>query len=411
LILEILIQPTRTMERLAGEESGRRRQTDDATRREDASRWNVRPCDELDWGIQGDQVFHSNLQGQNMVQHDIHVVQGHRSKDDEDACAGETASTRQPEIVRTEKTLVHNDNTKRRVIVSRAIARRLIHVSWIATMVFGDALLALLSNQLVVDAWLTQRRWLATPSSALQHAVLRMYAKNGRADNSTTSGLFYRTVNATEEPTLIGSSNVNDFVPPAGESTSGSFGDIMAPSIDDADVLFRDGLVTKESKSLSQTYGITNPLDRMAVTANGNLQRLFSSYYDAPVLVQVEHCTPQLRSIQQQLDSFPASWSRRVLLQIFNQTFCTADSLVVVHSAEVEELIETGKVGIGQLFRHFNVLPEFALLAAGPLEGGGFWRNYTLTSQELVTCHIHEVFCRDVWHLKASPGEHGNGSD
>ena len=168
----------------------------------------------------------------------------------------------------------------------------------------------------------------------------------------------------------------------------------MAPTSNDADVLFQDGLVTKESQSLQHTYGITNPLDRMAITANGNLQRLFSSYYDAPVVVRVEHCTPQPRETE------AASWTRRVALQLFNQTFCTADSLVVVHSAEVESLIESGTVGIGQLFRHFNVLPEFALLAAGPTEDGGFWRNYTLTSQQLVTCHIHEVFCSDVWNLE-----------
>jgi hypothetical protein len=180
-------------------------------------------------------------------------------------------------------------------------------------------------------------------------------------------------------------------------SNRGTFGDIMSPSIDDADLLFRDGLVTTETKSLAQTYGITNPLDRMAITANGNLQRLFSSYYDAPVVVEVDHCS-------RRSDNSPI-WDRRVLLKIFDQTFCSADSVVFVNSIIAEELIESGKVGIGQLFRHFNILPEFSLLMAGPTTNGGFWRNYTLES-DLVTCSIREVFCDDVWNL--SPMEQSN---
>jgi hypothetical protein len=187
------------------------------------------------------------------------------------------------------------------------------------------------------------------------------------------------------------SSKSND--PSLISTLKGTFGDIMSPTIDDGDLLFRDGLVTSEMYSLEGTYGITNPLDRMAVTANGNLQRLFSSYYDAPVLVEVEHCTRQPNS---------SIWNRRVLLKIFDQTFCTADSIVEVHSQEVEELVESGRVGIGQLFRHFNILPEFSLLLAGPTSNGGIWRNYTLES-DLVTCSIREVFCAGLWELSPRP--------
>jgi chorismate-pyruvate lyase len=217
----------------------------------------------------------------------------------------------------------------------------------------------------------------------------------------------------------------------AGAGT-GTFGDIMSqPNNGNADLLFRDGLVTSETYSLEDIYGISNPLDRMAVTANGNLQRLFSSYYDAPVVVEMVHC---MRQKQQDGDvndvnvninnnnnnnngAVPiihAVWDRRVLLKIFNQTFCTADSVIVVHSQEVEDLVESGKVGIGQIFRHFNILPEFNLLKAGLTTttndgddsgsgegGGGFWRYYTLES-DLVTCSIREVFCNDVWNLSPS---------
>jgi hypothetical protein len=189
-----------------------------------------------------------------------------------------------------------------------------------------------------------------------------------------------------------------------GASAGGTLGDIMSSSYQlDAANNVKDGLITKESQSLAKTYGIQNPLDRMAITANGNLQRLVSSYYDAPVTVQVEYC--KRRNNLDAADSYFSSagvavWERRVLLQIFDQqTFCTADSIVVIHHPHVEELIESGAIGIGQLFRYFNILPEFALLAAGSNDGGGFWRNYTLTSEQLMTCHIHEVFCKDMWNL------------
>lgn len=194
-------------------------------------------------------------------------------------------------------------------------------------------------------------------------------------------------------------------------SSTGTFGDIMSPTIDDADLLFQDGLVTSETYSLEEIYGISNPLDRMAVTANGNLQRLFSSYYDVPVIVEMVYCVRQNRpkagtTEGKNIDA-AAIWDRRVLLKIFgNQNFCSADSVVEVHNREVEDMIESGKVGIGQIFRHFNILPEFTLLAAGPTADGGFWRNYTLES-EMVTCSIREVFCKNVWELSPTSVEVG----
>ncbi len=56
------------------------------------------------------------------------------------------------------------------------------------------------------------------------------------------------------------------------------------------------GLVTSTGGNLQTQFGgkITNPplspMERIALTANGNLQRIFSSYYDAPVHVNVDHC-------------------------------------------------------------------------------------------------------------------------
>ena len=241
-----------------------------------------------------------------------------------------------------------------------------------------------------------------------------------------TTGLYYMNDDGIDDIVVV---TTNDTIPTTSSSPSpsikttgsatGNFGDIMSPTCDDADILFQDGLVTSETYSLEEIYGISNPLDRMAVTANGNLQRLFSSYYDSPVVVEMVQCTRQQKqqnhnqkesasSIGDDDDDVDddatttAIWDRRVLLKIFgNQTFCTADSVVEVHSREVEDLVESGKVGIGQIFRHFNILPEFILLTAGPTDDGGFWRNYTLES-DLVTCSIREVFCKNAWEL--SPG-------
>ena len=247
------------------------------------------------------------------------------------------------------------------------------------------------------------------------------YTNDKNNDDGTTDVLVTKNNETLATTTDDPSSSIQQSV------GAGTFGDIMSqPNNGQADLLFRDGLVTSETYSLEDIYGISNPLDRMAVTANGNLQRLFSSYYDAPVVVEMVHC---MRKEQHQQDdddeddvnvnvnsnnndgtaSIHAVWDRRVLLKIFNQTFCTADSVIVVHSQEVEDLVESGKVGIGQLFRHFNILPEFNLLEAGLTPttttngdgGGGFWRYYTLES-DLVTCSIREVFCNDVWNLSPS---------
>jgi hypothetical protein len=183
-------------------------------------------------------------------------------------------------------------------------------------------------------------------------------------------------------------------------SSDGNFGDIMSPTSDDAELLFRDGLVTSETSSLAKVYGIHHPLDRMAVTANGNLQRLFSSYYDAPVQVSVQYCRPR------QITSPSAEWDRRVHLTVFDdQTiFCVADSVVQVHSTKCQELVESGRVGLGQLFRYLDILPEFSLQGAGPTPEGGFWRKYTLDCSH-VTCSIHEVFCPGAWNLRPTTEE------
>ena len=139
----------------------------------------------------------------------------------------------------------------------------------------------------------------------------------------------------------------------------------------------------------------------MALTANGNLQRLFSSYYDAPVGVVIDYCrgtNNDSESSSSSDDDDDKCWDRRVHLTVHNQTFCTADSFIRVHDVECQALVESGHVGLGQLFRYLDVLPEFELLEAGPTPQGGCWRLYTL-SCKYVTCRIQEVFVPGSWQI------------
>ena len=176
-------------------------------------------------------------------------------------------------------------------------------------------------------------------------------------------------------------------------STVTTLGDIM-------------GLVT-ESEGLSAHYGIDHPLDRMALTANGNLQRLVSSYYDAPVSVVVDYCRAR-----DPIETGVVTWDRRVSLQVFGQTFCVATSVIRVRDPQCVTWVESGQVGLGQLFRKLNVLPTFSLLRAGAIDdndtpdgveagGGGFWREYSLACAEL-SCDIREEFVVGLWALQPS---------
>ena len=126
---------------------------------------------------------------------------------------------------------------------------------------------------------------------------------------------------------------------------AGTLGDIMArpadqqwyqsPSRDSSRVTptstVIDGLVTKEGGELNARFPGCNftPMERIALTANGTLQRIFSSYYDAPVHVHVDSCarrnishigpndTNGLRS--RKYESQDAVWDRVVHICVHGQ--------------------------------------------------------------------------------------------
>lgn len=171
--------------------------------------------------------------------------------------------------------------------------------------------------------------------------------------------------------------------------TAASMGDIMGRD--------KSELLRESGHSLAELYGIDNPLDRMLITANGNLQRLFASYYDTEVIVTVLECTCRR-------PESPAVWDRTVELRLNRGTsssvlLCTARSEITIRSSVAAEAIASNAVGIGQWFRHANVLPTFELHGAGYREKQRrLWRLYTLDSKDM-QCRIREDFVPNVWDL------------
>ena len=87
--------------------------------------------------------------------------------------------------------------------------------------------------------------------------------------------------------------------------------------------------------------------------------------------------------------------------------FCTAKSTIIVRSEEVEKALEADKVGVGQLFRFYDILPKFSLLEAGRTPDG-FWRYYQLNS-DIVRCSIREEFRADTFELHKIPSMRDSG--
>lgn len=191
----------------------------------------------------------------------------------------------------------------------------------------------------------------------------------------------------------------------------------------------KSGLVTTAGGNLQSQFRnkIKNPslspLERIALTANGSLQRIFSSYYDAPVHVHVDRCevrscptentvtiSPNINVRKKNGKNYGKSmsnksrnqsvWDRTVRLSVHDQIFCIATSTITIHCPLCEQLVESGEVGIGQLFRYLDKLPTFELLDAGRNKDGGLWRHYILKCKEL-TCNIKEDFSENAWSITA----------
>ena len=192
---------------------------------------------------------------------------------------------------------------------------------------------------------------------------------------------------------------------------SGHFGDLMAPTSS-------TGLQTTTTTRISDLLSFS-PLERILLTANGNLQRIVSSYHAKPVQVKVTY---------NKETSTIGIFHRQVTLHL-NQSeipFCCATSKVTVKNEEMLRAIASNEIGIGQLFRRFDTLPIFTLLAVrrgectNPKElvsqetelmwrmyiqypnaasNGPFWRLYRLEAAAGIECVIHEQFQGNVLDL------------
>lgn len=142
------------------------------------------------------------------------------------------------------------------------------------------------------------------------------------------------------------------------------------------------------------------PLERVALSAEGDLQRIISSYHNAAVTVSIKRCA----------EVEPGLFDREVDLSVLGRVFCTATSSLSPKTVECAHLLREKSVGLGQLFRYSRVYPTFRLLDVGRedeeggedgeeggKEGGGFWRLYELDCPEVINCRILERFAGDTF--------------
>ena len=121
-----------------------------------------------------------------------------------------------------------------------------------------------------------------------------------------------------------------------------------------------------------------SPAQRVALTANGNLQRVLSAYHNERVTIRV---------LSHERESL-GLWRRRVVLELADRPACVARSSVVARTrTAIEEASKGG--GLGQLFSELGGKQEFSLLEVARADTT-FSRVYVLSNAHLV-CHIEEV--------------------
>ena len=96
-------------------------------------------------------------------------------------------------------------------------------------------------------------------------------------------------------------------------------------------------------------------------------------------------------------------YDRQVHLLMNNTIKCVANSMVYITDQKMIELIQGERVGIGQLFRYLNVLPEFTLTKVAK-NHHSFSREYSLISDG-IRCDIKETFPLDLFDNNEKNGE------
>lgn len=154
-----------------------------------------------------------------------------------------------------------------------------------------------------------------------------------------------------------------------------------------------------ETTNISQEGELAafTPLQRIALTANGNLQRILSAFFNSRVAVVIKK-----NKLVEYLPGKRAVFEREVEIVSYSaegsgRSCCIATSTVTISDLEMMSLVmnEALGIGIGQIFRHLNILPSFNLVRVGR-QKDVFFRDYVLSSRG-IECEIHESFPDDLF--------------
>jgi len=128
------------------------------------------------------------------------------------------------------------------------------------------------------------------------------------------------------------------------------------------------------------------PLERIILTADGNLQRMMSAYLNDEVVLEM---------IRFERTPGSNNFDREINLKVQGKVFCNAQSQLVVSSPKILCLLEEQGFGLGQLFASLGLLPVFRLISCGKTTEILF-RKYALEIDGM-TCTITEVFPADLF--------------
>ncbi|QRV80172.1 hypothetical protein RhiJN_08187 [Ceratobasidium sp. AG-Ba] len=134
-------------------------------------------------------------------------------------------------------------------------------------------------------------------------------------------------------------------------------------------------------------------IERVALSAKGDLQRTLSAYFSHPISVARGYTSPDPSAPVSSASLLnPLEQVRSVDLVCRGRVVCMCTSTVRMTSPAAAELVLIDKYPIGQVFRSLGRAPAFQLLDVGINEDGkGLWRIYTLETDEF-QCRIREEF-------------------
>ncbi|TFK47631.1 hypothetical protein OE88DRAFT_1636212 [Heliocybe sulcata] len=137
----------------------------------------------------------------------------------------------------------------------------------------------------------------------------------------------------------------------------------------------------------------TTGIERIMLAAQGDLQRLLSSFFACPISVERVYADTSPRVAPASTDR-PITQQRQVQLKCGSRIVCIATSFVTLTSPECERLFLDERYAIGQLFRQLRLAPKFTLLKveARIIDGRReLERTYRLENTG-ISCDITEVF-------------------